>query len=144
MLTVAFDTNIILNAAMGRPGAEDAGHLVQAVLDGRINGIVSSNSITDIHYVVRKHAGEEQARSAVYNVLCVFDTVSVDGDACMTALNLPMADYEDAVLAACAVREDADCIVTGDAAFLAETECPVRVMDAKSVLTLLEQEAEAE
>ncbi len=140
MLTVAFDTNVVLDAAMSRPGAENAQALIQAVLDGRMTGIVSSNSITDIHYIVKKRVGEEAARLAVYHVLCIFDTVSVDGDTCMAALELPMADYEDAVLAACAAREGADCIVTGDAGFLAETGSPVRVLKAEDALKLLEQQ----
>ena len=49
---VAFDTNVILNAAMGRDGSEMAQELIQSVVDGDITGMVTANSITDIHFIV--------------------------------------------------------------------------------------------
>ncbi len=138
-MKVAFDTNIILNAAMDRPGAEDANALIQSVISGEITGIVTANSITDIHYIVRKRANEEAARTAVYNVLSIFDAVPVDAEACMAALNLPMKDYEDAVMSICAKREGADCIVTGDTGFIGESGSPVKVLSPKDVLELVER-----
>jgi len=138
-MKVAFDTNIILNAAMNRSGAEDANALIQSVISGKITGIVTANSITDIHYIVRKRVNEEAARTAVYNVLSIFDVVPVDAEACMAALNLPMKDYEDAVMAVCAKREGADCIVTGDTGFIRENGSPVKALPPSDALELVEQ-----
>lgn len=137
-MIVVFDTNIILDAVMDRPDSEVAQKLIRAVVDDRITGVVTANSITDIHYLVKKYAGEDRARTAVYHVLCVFDTVSVDGDVCMAALNLPMGDYEDAVLAACAVRANATCVVTRDTGFLEDEGSPVQVLTPAEVLKTIE------
>lgn len=125
MKKVVFDTNVILNAAMGRDGSEMAQQLIQFVVDGEIAGVVTANSITDIHYIVKKRAGDEKARMVVYNVLALFDIAPVDGDACSMALNTDMGDYEDAVLAVCAAREGADYIATNDEGLIKSKGSPV-------------------
>ena len=53
-MTVAFDTNVILDAAMGRNDYESAQALVQAVLSEDVTGVVTANTITDIHYIIKK------------------------------------------------------------------------------------------
>ncbi len=117
-MKVVFDTNVILDAAMGRPGSEDSQELIMAVVNEEIAGLVTANTITDIHYIVKKRCGDATAREVVQNTLYIFDVIPVDGEACSIALDEPMTDYEDAVLAVCAAREDADYIVTRDQAFL--------------------------
>ncbi len=137
-MTVVFDTNVIIDAAMGRSGSEDAQELIRMVVNEEITGLVTANTITDIHYIVKKHCGESMAREAVVNTLYVFDIVPVDGEACSIALNEPIADYEDAVLAVCAAREEADYIVTRDRAFLS-TPTPVPAMTPTDLLHLIEE-----
>ncbi len=141
MMKVVFDTNIILDAAMGRPGSEEAQALIQAVISGEAVGIVTANSITDIHYIIRKRAGEEAARTAVYNTLTIFETVPVDAEACMEALNLSMNDFEDAVLAVCSKAAGAKCIVTRDEGLIGDENCPVLALSPEGALNMLQKEA---
>lgn len=136
-MKVVFDTNVILDAAMGRPGFEVAQELIQAVIRGEMTGVVTANTITDIHYIVKKRAGEEKARAAVYNVLVLFDIAPVDGTVCMAALRSPVSDYEDAVLVSCAAGQQADCIVTGDRRFLDSAGSPVPVKRPEEIAELL-------
>jgi len=143
-MRVALDTNIILDAAMDRPGSDGAKALIQAVLSEELTGIVTANSITDIHYIVKKRVGEDAARTAVYNALSIFETVPVGAGACMEALNLPMEDYEDAVLAMCAKEAEAEYIATRDAGLLDEAECPVPIHSPESILEMLREEADSE
>lgn len=133
-MKVVFDTNVILNAAMGRPGYEEAQELIQAVVNEKISGLITANSITDIHYVVRKRLGEEAAREVIYNVLSLFDVAPVDGEICFEALNLTMEDYEDAVLAVCAFHEEAEYIATNDVGFVSAKESPVKALLPADVL----------
>lgn len=137
MEKVVFDTNIVLNAAMNRQGSEDALKLIQAVINEEITGMVTANTITDIYYIVKKRCGDSVARAAVQNTMSVFDVIPVDGESCMEALGLPMADYEDAVLAVCAAREEVDYIVTRDQAFLA-APTPVPAMAPTDLLRVIE------
>ena len=75
MMKVAFDTNIILDAVMSRPNSEDSKRLIQAVVNDEIVGLVTANTITDIHYIVRKRFGENAAREAVHNTLFIFEVI---------------------------------------------------------------------
>jgi len=134
MKRVVFDTNVILNAAMARDGPKAAQVLIHAVVDGELTGIVTANTITDIHYIVRKRAGEESARLVIYNVLALFDIAPVDGDVCSTALSTEMSDYEEAVLAVCAASDNADYIATNDEAFVRSAGSPVCAMRPADVL----------
>ncbi len=137
-MKVVFDTNVILDAAMSRPGSEDSQGLIRAVVNEEIAGLVTANTITDIHYIVKKRYGDKVARAAVQNTLYVFDVIPVDGESCMDALSLPMDDYEDAVLAVCAAREGADYIATGDQGFLNATS-PIQVMSPADLLRMIEE-----
>ncbi len=141
-MKVVFDTNIILNAAMGRDGSEQAQKLIQAVISGEVTGIVTANTITDIHYVVKKRAGDAAARQVVQNTLELFDVVPVDREACETALVLQMGDYEDAVLAACANEAGADFIATQDDGFISSEGSPVVVLEPQDILCALTGEDE--
>lgn len=126
-MKVAFDTNVLLDTILNRPGRKDALRLMLAVSEEKIAGVVSANSITDLYYLARKGIGDQAARESVFDVLSIFDVAPVDGDACSIALNTPMGDYEDAVLAVCAAREGADYIATGDQGFLkADSPIPAR------------------
>lgn len=136
-MKIVLDTNVILDAAMDRPGAADALALMQAVIRDEALGIVTANTLTDIHFIVRKRAGETQARSVVASILEMFDVSPVDAEVCQQALLLPMGDYEDAVLASCAVRDGADCIVTGDKGFLSDAACPVLAVTPSAALAML-------
>ncbi len=140
-MKVVFDTNIILDAAMGRPGSEYAQAMIQAVLSGKIVGIVTANSITDIHYIIRKRVGEEAARTAVYNTLTIFETVPVDADVCMEALNLSMSDFEDAVLVVCAKAAGAEYIVSRDVELVRECGDAIYPED---LLNMLQEETKDE
>lgn len=113
-LKIAFDTNILLDTILNRPGRAEAIQLMYAVSEEKIFGIVSANTITDVYYTSKKGIGDAAARNAILDILSIYDVVPVDGETCSVALNEPMADYEDAVLAVCAAREEADYIVTRD------------------------------
>jgi len=141
-MKVAFDTNVILNAALGREGSESAQKLIQAVISGEVIGIVTANTFTDIHYIVKKRAGDRAAREVVRNTLDLFEVVPVDREACETALILTMTDYEDAVLAACANEAFADYIATQDERFIETEGSPVVALHPQDILCALTGEEE--
>ena len=144
-MRVAFDTNVVLDAIMERPDAEAATRLLRAVAEEQIEGVITANTITDIYYIARKKIGDKNAREAVFNLLSIFDVAAVDGRACVDALSLPMKDYEDAVMAVCADREGAGCIVTRDDDFVSSginNGCLADVMYPADVIKLYEQEVQ--
>jgi predicted nucleic acid-binding protein len=137
MMRVAFDTNVLLDAIAVRENYEAAQELIAAVSREEIQGIITANSITDIYYIARKRVRDEVVREIISNLLTVFDIAPVDGEDCASALILPMDDFEDAVLAVCAAREEADYIVTRDARFLSSAGCPVPTISPAGLLDIL-------
>ena len=141
-MRVAFDTNVLLDAIMIRPCAEAAVRLLRAVAEDEIEGVITANTITDIYYIARKQLGNKKAREAVFELLSLFDVAAVDGSSCVDALSLPMADYEDAILAVCADRAGARYIVTRDEEFIKSglrNGCAAEVMLPADVLKLFER-----
>ena len=66
----------------------------------------------------------------------------VDGSVCIDALSLPMTDYEDSVMAACADRDGAGYIATRDTDFAEagiNNDCSADVRYPADVLKLFEQ-----
>lgn len=143
-MTVAFDTNVILDAAMGRNGSEWAQKLIRLVIAEEITGVATANTITDIHYIVKKRAGDAAARLAVRNTLDLFEIAPVDGEICMAALNSGMDNYEDAVLALSADKVGAEYIATNDKYFINSSESPVAALLPCDILRILQESGRSE
>ena len=135
-MKIAFDSNVLLDAIANREHGAEAQELVLAVASDQALGLVTANSITDIYYIARKHLGDAAAREAVRNILTVFDIATVGGEDCSAALEVPMKDFEDALLAVCAKRDGANYIATRDEAFIS-SNAPVPAMKPERLLRLL-------
>ncbi|MDR1134620.1 MAG: PIN domain-containing protein [Clostridiales Family XIII bacterium] len=123
------DTNIVLDDILNRaPNAETARKVSQLVTDGTVNGYLTANCLTDIFYIVSKHRNDDTARKVIRNLLLTFSVVSVDGDDCLTAIDLPMSDFEDALVLVCAEKADLSCIVTNDKSFQSIADLNVSVI----------------
>ena len=138
-MKIAFDTNVLLDTILNRPGREYALRLMLAAAEEKVTGVVTANSITDLYYLSRKGIGDRGAREAAFDILSIFDIAAVDGDICAMALNAPMGDYEDAVLAACAAREGCDHIATNDKGLL-RADSPVPAKTPAELLAMMEME----
>ena len=137
-MRIAFDTNVLIDAIANRDDYDSAQSLIMAVADEKVSGVITANSITDIYSIARKLVGDENARNALWNLMTVFDVAALDGEACATALSVKMDDYEDAVLAVCAARENADYIVSRDKGFLKASESPVAVIAPDALLDMIQ------
>ena len=136
-MRVVFDTNVLLDAIIaGRAGGDTAKSLLLKAAHSEIEAIVTANTITDIYYVAKKAAGDAIAREAIANLMDVFCVVPVGKEDCANALALPIKDFEDALIAVCAKREDADCIVSRDKDFAASTASPVAVVTPDALLKI--------
>jgi predicted nucleic acid-binding protein len=139
-MRVAFDTNVLLDTILKRPERAAALQLMRAVAEDKVTGVVSANSITDLYYVSKKGIGDKAAREAVSDILSMFDVAVVDGDVCSMALMTDMKDFEDALLAVCAAREEADYIVTRDAEFIRGEGCPVPAVSPADLLGVIREQ----
>ena len=132
------DTNIILDFFLTRePQYEAAKKIFELAYKSEINAYATSSSITDIYYVTAKRIGDSAARDALRNLFNLLAIITVDGEDCFTALDLPIKDYEDALVVACAKKTDMDFIVTNDSAFLDADNHTTRIISSAAFLQML-------
>jgi predicted nucleic acid-binding protein len=112
-LKVLVDTNIVLDIALKRqPFVEQAALLWRLAEQKEIKACLSNTSITDIFYIVGKHAGQEQAREFIADILDTFSLADIDEEGFREALNSGMSDFEDAVQYVICTRNGCDWLAT--------------------------------
>jgi predicted nucleic acid-binding protein len=112
-MRVLFDTNVVLDVLLDRePHAEVAAQLMSLVDVGRLEGFVSSTTVTTIYYLAAKAAGPKAAKRHVRTLLDIFLIAPVDREVVENALDVEFDDFEDAVLHEAAVFAEATAIVT--------------------------------
>jgi predicted nucleic acid-binding protein len=133
-MKLLIDTNIILDALMNRePWAKSAQDIVLAIAEEKAEGCITASSFTDIHYLLHKHLRDkEQTKQALLDMLAIFNVLDVTGADCEKAFNLPMSDYEDALLAYCGKRHKVDWIITRDLKHYEGS--PVKAVEPKEIL----------
>ena len=133
-MRVVFDTNVIIDAVAARePFNSAAEEILLMVAEEKIEGFLTANSVTDIFYVIRRSLSEDATRAVIRSLLYSLDIIEVGDADCREALDMQMADYEDALLATCALKIGADYIVSRDDAFL-RAASPVRVISPTDFL----------
>ncbi len=137
-MKIFFDTNVLLDALVeGRTGGEEARQLILAVAQDQAEGFLGANCIADIYCAARKFLGDSRTHEAIYDLMAIFKVMSVGEDDCLSALETPMGDFDDALLAVCALRAGADYIVTRDERFLSASGCPVKIAAPATMLSIL-------
>ena len=117
-MKVLFDTNIIIDALMGRePWKADAEKLILSVAEEKIEGYVTSKQLCDIWFLAcRIHKGEEdsgrKAQQYISKLCEVFLILDVNESDIKNALSYDLKDFEDAVVMAVADRTGMDFVVT--------------------------------
>lgn len=113
-MKVLIDTNVILDALINcTPFNSSAEKLFLLAAENKLTAMITANSITDIYYLLRKHLqNTEKAKQALFKLFSLFQVLDVTEGDCKKALNLPIVDYEDALLVTCAKRNKIDSIIT--------------------------------
>jgi len=113
-MKILIDTNVILDALMNRaPWAKAAQGIMLAIAEEKAVGCITASTFTDIYYLLRKHLNDrERTKRTLRGLLSVISVLDVNGKDCEEAFELPMPDYEDALLAHCAKRHMIDKIIT--------------------------------
>jgi len=110
---VLIDTNIVLDIALNRkPFVEHAALLWRLAEQKEITAYLSNTSITDIFYIIRKHAGQEKARDFIADILDTFSLADIDEEGFREALHSGMSDFEDAVQYVICMRNGCDALAT--------------------------------
>ena len=138
-MNIMIDTNVILDDILNRgSNADTAQKISRLATDNLVKCYITANSITDIFYIVSKSLNEIAARKIIRNLLLSFDVVGVDGEDCRLAIDLPMGDFEDALVVVCAEKAALDYIVTNDKGFLSDMSLSVPAINPINFLSKIE------
>ena len=113
-MKVLIDTNVILDWIMVRePNAGNAKEILKECLFGSIEGYVSSHSLTDIFYILRKDYSVEK-RKKLLQLLCEgLCVIPEDKEIIIETLgHEEWKDFEDGLQMQCAKSEGLEYIVT--------------------------------
>ncbi len=109
-----FDLNVILDVVANRaPWVAASARACSLATQGRRQkAFVSPHVVTTLYYLVRKYADREAAERAIDKIVALFDFAPCGRDVFRRARELPIADFEDAVVVAAAEAAGCACIVT--------------------------------
>jgi predicted nucleic acid-binding protein len=125
----------VIDALNPNPQFEaDALAVLRLASQNKINGYICANSLTDIFYVVRKTHGAEFAKEKLKSLLKFVHTIPLTEEDCLNALELPMNDFEDALVAVCASKIKAAYVLSRDEKFI-KTATDVKVVTPKQLLS---------
>jgi len=137
-MKVLLDTNVVLDAIAKRePFYLDAQNVIDLILDNKLDGYITANSITDIFYIAKKHLNQNDLRNTVRSLFTIFSIVDVLGTDCHKALDFPLDDYEDALLVVCGGKTAIDYIITRDKEFLQKAKPSIPVISPADFLRIL-------
>lgn len=139
-MNVLIDTNVILDAMLSRsPFGEAAQKLFIMAAEEEINAHITANCVSDIYYLLHKHLHDNtKCRRELLKLFSLFNILDVTGSDCEKALKLPMSDYEDALLAACAKRRKINYIITRNIKDF--NSSPVKAMSPDAFLQSMQKE----
>lgn len=109
------DTNVWLDILSGRePFYFHSKGAVMVCISEDVDISVVSTSLKDVFFLMERIYDSSQAYEAVESILEIADVASVDGLVCRDALKRERPDYEDGIIAAAAIADHVDCIITRD------------------------------
>lgn len=127
MHRLMLDTNVLLDAVdPSRPEAAAARSVLSWCNGSGDRGIACSASLKDVYYIMEKRYNETVAREAVERLTGLLSIGNLGPEECIDALNTNEPDFEDGLVRSCAELNDADFIITRDAAAFAGS--PIKSM----------------
>ena len=113
-MKIVFDTNVILDVLGERVPFAAVSTEAMAVVERKgIVGAMTANTITDLYYLLRQRKIEPgMVKDALMKLMEALEVLDTTGALCRLAVDSPVTDFEDAVLAESAKLWSADFIVT--------------------------------
>ena len=95
---IFIDSDVILDVALARqPFVEASLAVLMQCESGQYLGCISSNSVANIYYILRKLGGDEKARLFIKQLLKFLVIIPVDHVGISKALDSKFSDFEDAI-----------------------------------------------
>lgn len=112
-MLIFLDTNVVLDFFLARqPFFVEAKEIFDQIANNKFQVFVSSITVINSFYTIRKEKGKDVAFRAVTDLLKIVEIAKADKVVLQKALSIDFKDYEDAVQNESAVAENLDAIVT--------------------------------
>lgn len=110
------DTNVLLDMAIERnENHEAAGQLIKSFIQKKNEGFVTSHSVCDFFYIVRKDYSLEEKKNWIDFITNAFTILTEDKDDFVNSTKKEFfADLEDQLQMECAEKAELDFIVTSN------------------------------
>lgn len=112
-MKILIDTNVILDVLIDRKEfVEDAVKVLKLCEIKRVEGYVSAMTFPNLVYIMRKQLKREEVKEVVERLCLLLFVAELQAEDIRRAAALEIADYEDALQCAQAMRIKADFIIT--------------------------------
>lgn len=126
MQKIFIDSDVCLDVLIeGKPFHDFSKEIFSLLYQERVVGTVSSLSIVNIHYFLRKDVSETSAREIISKLKSLVDAVDVTDQIIEQALASPIKDFEDAVQYHTALKANAGSIITRNIRDYKKSSIPV-------------------
>jgi predicted nucleic acid-binding protein len=112
-MKVTVDLNVLLDVAQSRlPHYVSSEEVLRRARAGEYLAVLPGHAVTTVHYVIEKWSSTAVANETIDGFLDDFDVHGVEKSDFVRARQLPLKDFEDAVVAAVAEASGSDYIIT--------------------------------
>ena len=136
-MRIYLDTCVIIDYLASRvPFSEDAEKILTLAANNKIYAYISASSITDIHYILKKHFQDEQiTRKYMIKVLSLIEILDTLSYNIKTVFDSPINDFEDALIEEISYQNKLSYIVTRNTKDFKNSR--VKVVTPKKLLTII-------
>jgi len=135
-MIVLLDTNVIMDALQEHSLFDTpAKEILIRGQNGEFTCLFTANAASDIFYLYSKARDIKSANAALDFLLKTYSIVSVTHEDYTAAMSLCIEDFKDALVAVCAKKANADCIITRDEKFLTE-DSPIKTISPSKFLIM--------
>lgn len=116
MKNIFLDTNVLMDILANRqPFYKSSSEIYKLGLRKKVTLFTSSNTISTLHYLLKKFTTEENIRKSLEEVTTVLSIIPIDINIIKKSLKSNHKDFEDAIQIVSAQSiNNMDCIVTRD------------------------------
>ena len=129
VVRLLLDVNVLLDVAVQRPGTETSAELI-GYCGRQHEGWLAWHSIATLAYLIERQESQIVARDFIGQLLAWAAIASTSRADARSALDLPMADFEDALQVAAAMSCGAQYIITRNERDFRGSPVPVSSPDA--------------
>ena len=124
-MKITVDLNVLLDVAQHRlPHYAASEEVLHRARLGEYAATLPGHALTTLHYLIEKHSGMALANETIDGLLADFAVHSPDKAGFQRARQLPLKDFEDAVVAVVAEATGSEYLVTRNVADFSGTPVP--------------------